>query len=125
VGGIPYELTKSEFTDYFSKFGEIDDSIIMLEKNTGNPRGFGFVTYTSEEAADSVLDRYDNHYIKGKWVEVKIATPKESISTDNSSDCESNVDATSTAPCSPEIICRHESFDNTTEEFSEEEDLIE
>jgi RNA recognition motif-containing protein len=77
VGGLPYDLSKRDFTEYFAKFGELEDSIIMLNKSTGTPRGFGFVTYASESSVDSVLAAYDSHQIMGKWVEVKIATPKE------------------------------------------------
>ena len=58
----------------------------MLDKSTGNPRGFGFVTFANELSADKVLDNYDSNYINGKWVEVKIATPKEQTSTDDSED---------------------------------------
>jgi RNA-binding protein Musashi len=89
VGGLPYDLTKSEFTEYFSSFGEIEDSIIMLDKVTGHPRGFGFITFRSEEAAERVLDNYDTHEIKGKWVEVKIATPKDAMGSPAPSDGES------------------------------------
>lgn len=84
VGGIPYSVSKEDFREYFKQFGELEDCIIMLDKTTGNPRGFGFVTFMSEHAAEKVLDNYDSHYIAGKWVEVKIATPKESISTNDS-----------------------------------------
>ena len=48
----------------------------MLDKNTGNPRGFGFVTFKCETSVEKLLDNYDLNYINGKWVEVKIATPK-------------------------------------------------
>ena len=51
VGGIPYSLTKEDFREYFSDFGEVEDSIVMIDKSTGNPRGFGFVTFASEHAA--------------------------------------------------------------------------
>jgi RNA recognition motif-containing protein len=77
VGGLPFDLPKDEFAEYFSKFGEIEDAIIMLEKTSGHPRGFGFVTFTSETAIDAVLANYDGNYIRGKWVEVKVATPKD------------------------------------------------
>ena len=56
----------------------------MLDKSTGNPRGFGFVTFANELSAEKVLDNYDSNYINGKWVEVKIATPKEANSTEDS-----------------------------------------
>jgi RNA recognition motif-containing protein len=51
VGGLPYDLTKSEFTEYFEKYGDTEDSIIMLDKLTSHPRGFGFITFANEVSA--------------------------------------------------------------------------
>ena len=76
VGGLPYECSKEDFKEYFRHFGEIEDSIIMQDRSTGCPRGFGFVTFSQESSVEKVLSKYNAHYIKQKWVEVKIATPK-------------------------------------------------
>ena len=48
----------------------------MLEKGSNKPRGFGFVTFHVEETIDLVLDDKDNHFIMGKWIDCKRATPK-------------------------------------------------
>lgn len=45
VGGLPLELTNSEFKNYFSKFGQLSDCVIIRQKGNGRSRGFGFVTY--------------------------------------------------------------------------------
>lgn len=57
----------------------------MYDKTTGKPRGFGFVVYTSEEAAERVIQNYEKNFIDEKWVECKIAVPKSKMSSTNTS----------------------------------------
>merc|ERR1711935_246833 len=64
------------FKQYFTQFGEITDAIVMKDRETGNTRGFGFVTFSDTAAVDAVMDMYKDHQISGKWVEVKRAVPK-------------------------------------------------
>jgi RNA-binding protein Musashi len=61
---------------YFDQFGTITDVVVMYDHNTQRPRGFGFITYDSEEAVDRVLYK-TFHELNGKMVEVKRAVPKE------------------------------------------------
>lgn len=77
VGGIPQNTTEEEFRGYFESFGDVEDSVIMVDKETGKSRGFGFVTFDSEEAVDKVINKYFDNKIGGKWVECKRAQPKE------------------------------------------------
>lgn len=75
VGGLPPSLTKEEFDRYFETFGRIIDSVIMCNKQDNKPRGFGFVTYDSEESVQKVvMDRF--HQLSKKWVDVKKAIPR-------------------------------------------------
>ncbi|XP_073150052.1 heterogeneous nuclear ribonucleoprotein 1-like [Henckelia pumila] len=76
VGGLASTITESEFKRYFDQFGTTTDAVVMYDHNTGRPRGFGFVTYDSEEAVDKVLAN-TFHELNGKMVEVKRAVPKE------------------------------------------------
>ena len=77
VGGLPPEVTLEEFREYFQQFGELEDSVVMLDRQTRKPRGFGFVTFREEEAVEEVLRNYNNNLLKGKWVECKKALPKD------------------------------------------------
>ncbi|MBA0565714.1 hypothetical protein Golob_010577 [Gossypium lobatum] len=77
VGGLASTVTESDFKRYFDQFGTITDVVVMYDHNTLRPRGFGFITYDSEEAVDKVLQR-TFHELNGKMVEVKRAVPKES-----------------------------------------------
>lgn len=75
VGGLPTSLTEDEFKTFFERFGETTDVVIMHDPYR-RPRGFGFVTFASEESADDVMK--NNFYeIHGRFVEVKRAIPKE------------------------------------------------
>ncbi|XP_059631169.1 heterogeneous nuclear ribonucleoprotein 1-like [Cornus florida] len=77
VGGLPPSLTEDEFKSYFEKFGRITDVVIMHDSMTKRPRGFGFITFDSEDAVEDVMQNNSFHDLSGKVVEVKRAVPKE------------------------------------------------
>lgn len=75
VGGIGADVRPKEFEEFFAQWGSIIDAQLMLDKDTGRSRGFGFVTYDSPDAVDRVCQ---NKYIdfKGKRIEIKRAEPR-------------------------------------------------
>lgn len=75
VGGLPHELPEKAFAKYFANYGTVIHSLIMKDRDTGKSRGFGFVTFDSEEAVEKVLKSIKSHKLMGKWVECKRATP--------------------------------------------------
>ncbi|KAJ6836389.1 heterogeneous nuclear ribonucleoprotein 1-like [Iris pallida] len=76
VGGLASTVTESDFKKYFEQFGTITDVVVMYDHNTQRPRGFGFITYESEDSVDKVLLK-TFHELNNKMVEVKRAVPKE------------------------------------------------
>jgi len=76
VGGIPLTISEKEFREYFEDFGKVTEVLIMKDKLTGHPRGFGFVSFEDEDTVDLVLEK-ENHDLIGKTVEVKKAEPKK------------------------------------------------
>jgi RNA-binding protein Musashi len=79
VGGLPQPITDFEFKEFFAQFGEIEDSVVLYDRETGKARGFGFVTFRRAESLDLCLLHPEANIIKGKWVEVKRATPREQM----------------------------------------------
>eukprot|EP01018_Ginkgo_biloba_P023349 Gb_29428 [translate_table: standard] len=77
VGGIPTSITEDEFKDYFSKFGKIVEHQIMQDRGSGRSRGFGFVTFDSEQVVEDILAHGKMYEIGGKQVEIKKAEPKK------------------------------------------------
>ncbi|XP_040375581.1 uncharacterized protein LOC112203106 [Rosa chinensis] len=75
VGGLPHDLRDEEFKNYFENFGKITDWVVMYDRENNMPRGFGFVTFDSEEAVDDVL-RKRFHELNYKSVEAKRAHSK-------------------------------------------------
>ncbi|KAF5961136.1 hypothetical protein HYC85_002345 [Camellia sinensis] len=79
VGGLPPSLTGEELKKYFEKFGAITDGVVICDKESNRSRGFGFVTFDSENVVNNILQ--NNFYeLNGKSVEVKKATPKHNSS---------------------------------------------
>lgn len=76
VGGLPSNLTEEGFRQYFESYGQVTDVVIMYDQNTQRPRGFGFITFDTEDAVDRVLHK-TFHDLNGKSVEVKKALPKD------------------------------------------------
>ncbi|ERN19207.1 heterogeneous nuclear ribonucleoprotein 1 [Amborella trichopoda] len=77
IGGLPKDTTPATFTKHFGKYGEITDSVIMKDRYTGQPRGFGFITYADPSVVDKVIE--DDHIINGKQVEIKRTIPKGTL----------------------------------------------
>ena len=72
VGAID---TADALHTFFSKFGAIQEILVMREPGTNRPRGFGFVTFEDEESVNKVLvSRF--HEMGDKRVEVKAAVPR-------------------------------------------------
>lgn len=76
VGGLPPDVTQEVFIQFFGQFGPIEDSIVMFDRETGRPRGFGFITFVSEDSVEKVIENNESNYINGKWVECKKAMPR-------------------------------------------------
>ncbi|KAJ0520067.1 putative RNA recognition motif domain, nucleotide-binding alpha-beta plait domain superfamily [Helianthus annuus] len=68
LGGIAWETTEERLTDYFTKYGVVSETVIMRDKITGRPRGFGFVVFSDPSVLDSVLQ--DRHAIDGRNVRI-------------------------------------------------------
>ncbi|XP_021719160.1 RNA-binding protein squid-like [Chenopodium quinoa] len=77
IGGLARETTSAQFVKHFGKYGEITDSVIMKDRRTGQPRGFGFITYADPAVVDAVIQ--NTHILNGKQVEIKRTIPKGAI----------------------------------------------
>jgi hypothetical protein len=66
VGGISWETDEDRLRDYFGRFGEVTEAVIMRDRSTGRARGFGFVVFSDPAVAERVT--MDKHMIDGRMV---------------------------------------------------------
>ncbi|GKD74115.1 heterogeneous nuclear ribonucleoprotein 1-like protein [Tanacetum coccineum] len=66
LGGISWDTSEERINDYFSKYGVVSQTVIMRDKITGRPRGFGFVVFSDPSVIDNVVN--DTHNIDGRNV---------------------------------------------------------
>ncbi len=83
VGGLSWDTNEASLVAYFEKFGKVVDAVVMRNRDTGQPRGFGFVTFENDEVARKVASM-GRHELDGRLVETKVAVPRFVEETDPS-----------------------------------------
>jgi len=68
VARLPWAITKDSLKAYFSKFGDVTDSIVVTDRSTGRSKGFGFVTFGNTTDIDNVINSL--HEMDGREVVV-------------------------------------------------------
>lgn len=76
IGGLSWQTTAEKLKEYFGKYGEIKESMVMKDPTTKRSRGFGFVTYKTGEAVDKCLEN-GPHVLDSKTVDPKVAFPRK------------------------------------------------
>ncbi|WOK99591.1 hypothetical protein Cni_G08303 [Canna indica] len=82
IGGLPDSVTQLELKSFFEKFGSVIDTVVMYDNMTQRPRGFGFITFASEDSLAMAL-KNSFYELNGKIVQVKRAVPKDDINCTN------------------------------------------
>lgn len=72
VGGVGSDVTEEDYKQFFEQYGTVIDAQLMIDKDSGRPRGFGFVTFDSEQAMNTILAQ-PLLILKDKPIEVKRA----------------------------------------------------
>ncbi|XP_045811212.1 glycine-rich RNA-binding protein 4, mitochondrial-like [Trifolium pratense] len=77
IGGLSYGVDDQSLRDAFSTYGDVTEARVITDRDTGRSRGFGFVSYTSEDAATSAL-AMDGQDLNGRPVRVSYANDRPS-----------------------------------------------
>jgi RNA recognition motif-containing protein len=77
VGNLPFTVTEEGLNKLFSPFGEIQSIKIITDRETGRPRGFGFVEMDNA-AADAAIKALNKTEMEGRLLKVNQAEPKKS-----------------------------------------------
>ena len=78
VGNLPYQITDSELRQLFGDAGTVESVTLPVDRETGRPRGFGFVQMADSEEANRAIRMFDGYMLDGRRLRVNIAQERES-----------------------------------------------
>ncbi|KAJ4846044.1 Ribosome-interacting GTPase 2 [Turnera subulata] len=78
IGGLSYGTDDQSLKDAFSSFGDVVDARVIVDRDTGRSRGFGFVNFSSDDSANSALSAMDGQELQGRNIRVSYATERSS-----------------------------------------------
>ena len=77
VGGLKWEATEDDLRELFAEAGEITDAVVLHDRDTGRSRGFGFVTYATDEEAKVAVEKFNEQDFMGRKLTVNEARQRE------------------------------------------------
>jgi len=77
VGNLDFKATESDLRTAFGACGTVIEITIVKDRDTGRPRGFGFVTMSAPEEAQKAIDTLNGKDLAGRALNVSIARPRE------------------------------------------------
>jgi len=76
VGGLPWSVTSEELQDLFAPHGEVLDAVVIKDRETGRSRGFGFVEFEDDAAAEAAVNALNNSSLGGRTITVNEANDR-------------------------------------------------
>lgn len=76
VGGLSSGVNEAELREVFNPFGVVADAVVMQDRNTGESRGFGFVTMANRKDASRAVEQLNGSELHGRRLAVNVATER-------------------------------------------------
>jgi RNA recognition motif-containing protein len=77
VGNLSFNVTENSLQDTFAAHGTVVEANLMMDRVSGRPRGFGFVTMSTAEEAEAAINALNGKSIDGRALTVNVAKPRE------------------------------------------------
>jgi cold-inducible RNA-binding protein len=77
VGNLSFNTTENDLQDAFAAHGTVIEANLMMDRMSGRPRGFGFVTMSTPEEAQKAIDALNGAALDGRNLTVNVARPRE------------------------------------------------
>jgi RNA recognition motif-containing protein len=77
VGNLPFQTTEDELRGMFEQHGEVSSASLVMDRETGRPRGFGFVEMQNDEQARAAMTALNGANVGGRDLVVNEARPRE------------------------------------------------
>ena len=77
VGNLSFDTTENDLQDAFAAHGTVMETNLMMDRETGRPRGVGFITMSSPEEAQKAISALNGSQLGGRALTVNVAKPRE------------------------------------------------
>ena len=77
VGNLSFDTTENDLQDAFAAHGTVMETNLLMDRETGRPRGFGFITMNSPEEAQKAIAALNGSQLGGRALTVNVAKPRE------------------------------------------------
>jgi RNA recognition motif-containing protein len=77
VGNLSFDTTENDLQDAFAAHGTVTETNLMMDRTTGRPRGFAFITMANPEEAQKAVDALNGSALGGRSLTVNEARPRE------------------------------------------------
>ena len=81
VGNLPYSVTDASLRSNFAEYGGVSSAKVIMDRDTGQSKGFGFVEMASAEAAQAAISALHGMSVDGRKIVVSLAKPREDRGT--------------------------------------------
>ena len=76
VGNLPYRMADSDLHEAFSQYGNVSSASVIMDRDTGRSKGFGFVEFDDDNAAEEAMNAMNGQDMDGRSLVVNEARPK-------------------------------------------------
>ena len=83
VGNLSYSTTESELREVFERLGSVTDVKVMMDRETGRPRGFAFVEMSTDEEARDAISQLNGTEVGGRTLKINEALRSQEQFSDN------------------------------------------
>src|SRR5213075_1876243 len=77
VGNLSFNITENDLQDAFAAHGTVTETNLMMDRTTGKPRGFAFITMATPEEAQKAIASLNGSELDGRTLTVNVAKPRE------------------------------------------------
>ena len=77
VGNLPYSMRDEDLNEAFSQYGTVTSAKVMMDRDTGRSKGFGFVEMGSDAEAQAAINAMNGQTLSGRALVVNVARPRE------------------------------------------------
>ena len=82
VGNLSYQTTDQELETLFAQAGNVADAVVIMDRDSGRSKGFGFVEMADEASAEAAIQRFNGTELGGRTLKVAEAKPRAPRSND-------------------------------------------